>query len=174
MRHTEAGEERAHELPRAAVAIGGEDHVVAALEKLEQRSGHRRHAAREQRAILGPLERGNLPLRRADGRIPVAPVLFALGVGVLAALGLLYTVGYLASSYILGRRIMKPTSSRYAAFLVGWLILRIVALIPILGGLAWIAASAFGLGALAVAARTGATAAPPAAAPPLPPAPEAA
>jgi hypothetical protein len=97
-----------------------------------------------------------------------------LGVGVLAALGLLYTVGYLASSYILGRRITKPASSRYVAFLIGWLILRVVALVPIVGGLAWIAASAFGLGALAVAARASATAAPPAAVPPLPPAPEAA
>jgi hypothetical protein len=37
------------------------------------------------------------------------------------------------------------------AFLVGWAILRVVALIPILGGLVWFAAVVFGLGALAVA-----------------------
>ena len=35
--------------------------------------------------------------------------------------------------------------------LVGWAILRVVALIPILGGLVWFAAVVFGLGALAVA-----------------------
>jgi hypothetical protein len=37
------------------------------------------------------------------------------------------------------------------AFLVGWAILRVVALIPILGGLVWFAAVVVGLGALAVA-----------------------
>jgi hypothetical protein len=37
------------------------------------------------------------------------------------------------------------------AFLVGWGILRVVALVPILGGVAWFAAVVFGLGALAVA-----------------------
>jgi uncharacterized membrane protein YedE/YeeE len=37
------------------------------------------------------------------------------------------------------------------AFLAGWAILRVVALIPILGGLVWFAAVVFGLGALAVA-----------------------
>jgi hypothetical protein len=37
------------------------------------------------------------------------------------------------------------------AFLAGWAILRIAALIPILGGLVWFAAVVVGLGALAVA-----------------------
>ena len=37
------------------------------------------------------------------------------------------------------------------AFLVGWAILRVVALIPILGGLVWFAAVVIGLGALALA-----------------------
>jgi hypothetical protein len=37
------------------------------------------------------------------------------------------------------------------AFLVGWGILRVVALVPILGGLVWFAAVVFGLGALTVA-----------------------
>ena len=37
------------------------------------------------------------------------------------------------------------------AFLAGWAILRVVALIPILGGLVWFAAVVFGLGALVVA-----------------------
>jgi hypothetical protein len=37
------------------------------------------------------------------------------------------------------------------AFLVGWAILRVVALVPVLGGLVWFAAVVFGLGALVVA-----------------------
>lgn len=37
------------------------------------------------------------------------------------------------------------------AFPAGWAILRVVALVPILGGLVWFAAAVVGLGALAVA-----------------------
>ena len=37
------------------------------------------------------------------------------------------------------------------AFLVGWAILRVAALIPILGGLVWFVAVVFGLGVLLVA-----------------------
>jgi hypothetical protein len=39
------------------------------------------------------------------------------------------------------------------AFLVGWLILRGIGLIPFLGGLVWVLASIAGLGALVIAAR---------------------
>jgi hypothetical protein len=52
------------------------------------------------------------------------------------------------------------------AFLVGWGILRVLALVPILGGLVGFAAVVFGLGALAVGiwrARTTSRAAPAAA-----------
>ena len=76
-----------------------------------------------------------------------------LGLGILFALGLIYSVGYLASAHLVGRLIVKPPASRFGAFLVGWLILRIVALIPVLGGLTWLLAAAFGLGAIAVAVR---------------------
>ena len=76
-----------------------------------------------------------------------------LGLGILFALGLIYSVGYLASAHLVGRLIVKPPASRFGAFLVGWLILRIVALIPLLGGLTWLLAAAFGLGAIAVAVR---------------------
>ena len=40
------------------------------------------------------------------------------------------------------------------AFLAGWGILRLLALIPIAGGLVWLAATVWGLGALVLAART--------------------
>jgi cytoskeletal protein CcmA (bactofilin family) len=76
-----------------------------------------------------------------------------LGLGILLALGPIYSLGYLASTYLVGRRIVKAPSSRFGAFLVGWLILRLVALIPVLGGLTWLVAAAFGLGAIAVAVR---------------------
>jgi cytoskeletal protein CcmA (bactofilin family) len=74
-----------------------------------------------------------------------------LGIGVLGALGLLAAVGYSASAWILGRSILRGPTAWVLAFLLGWAILRAVALIPILGGLVWFAAVAFGLGALLVA-----------------------
>jgi hypothetical protein len=63
-----------------------------------------------------------------------------LGLGLLAALGLLYALGYGASAWVLGRSLLRPPSAWVVAFLVGWAILRVVALVPILGGLIWFAA----------------------------------
>jgi hypothetical protein len=74
-----------------------------------------------------------------------------LGLGLLAALGLLYALGYGASAWILGRSLLRPPTAWVVAFLVGWAILRVVALVPILGGLVWFAAVVFGLGVLVVA-----------------------
>jgi hypothetical protein len=74
-----------------------------------------------------------------------------LGVGLLAALGLLYALGYGASAWVLGRSLLRPPTPWVVAFLVGWAILRVVALVPILGGLAWFAAVVFGLGVLVAA-----------------------
>jgi hypothetical protein len=73
-----------------------------------------------------------------------------LGIGLLAALLLIYALGYSAAAWILGRSIVREPTAWAVAFLAGWGILRIVALVPVLGGLAWFAAVAFGLGALAV------------------------
>jgi hypothetical protein len=93
-----------------------------------------------------------------------------LGVGLLLALTPIYSVGYVTGAWLLGRLILKrPTTSRYVAFLVGWGILRVVALIPILGGLGWLVATVFGLGTLIVAAWRARRAHP--AAPPAAPAP---
>jgi Polymer-forming cytoskeletal len=74
-----------------------------------------------------------------------------LGLGLLAALGLVYALGYGAAAWILGRSILRPPAAWILAFLVGWGILRVVALIPIVGGLVWFVAVVFGLGALLVA-----------------------
>jgi hypothetical protein len=76
-----------------------------------------------------------------------------LGLALLAGLGLLYMIGYVAATFVVGRLILKPPRSPYLAFLVGWVILRLLALIPVVGGIAWVLASAWGLGLLAAAAR---------------------
>jgi hypothetical protein len=73
------------------------------------------------------------------------------GLGLLGALGLVHAVGYVAGAFFLGRCIIKTPKSRWGAFFVGWGILRIVAFVPGLGVLAWIAAAVYGLGTLAVA-----------------------
>jgi hypothetical protein len=73
-----------------------------------------------------------------------------LGLVVLAALGLIYTIGYTATAFILGRQIVRQSTPWALAFLVGWAILRLLALIPIVGGLIWFVAVVFGLGALTV------------------------
>lgn len=75
------------------------------------------------------------------------------GVGLLLALALLYWLGYVASAFLLGRRLLKEPASRVGAFAVGWVILRLVALIPVLASIAWAVATALGLGAIAIAAR---------------------
>lgn len=80
-------------------------------------------------------------------------VALPLGLFILLALALLYTVGYVVAGHAIGRLLIKPPTSRYLAFLVGWVILRVVALVPVLGGLAWIVASILGLGVLWVVAR---------------------
>ena len=60
-------------------------------------------------------------------------------------------VAYLASAWVLGRRIVKAPRNRYLAFLAGLAILRALALIPILGLLVGLAAAVFGLGLIGAA-----------------------
>ncbi len=68
------------------------------------------------------------------------------GIGLLLALVPLAALGYVTSAWLLGRRL--HAEGRLVAFLIGWGILRGVALIPILGALAFLCAVVFGLGAL--------------------------
>ncbi len=76
-----------------------------------------------------------------------------LGVVGLLSLALLYAMGYVVASLALGRTMVKEPRSRYLAFLVGLVVLRLVGLVPVLGGLVTFLASAYGLGALAIAGR---------------------
>lgn len=90
--------------------------------------------------------------------LPILGVLFAitivgipLGVGLLLALALLYATGYAVAGWILGRQLIKPPTARALAVLVGILLLRLIALIPVVGGIVGALAAAFGMGAIAVA-----------------------
>ena len=96
------------------------------------------------------------------------------GLGMLSALNVLAPLGYVASSLILGRLMVKSTSTggRIGAFFAGFGILRAVALIPGIGIIVWVLVCMYGLGALAQAAwRAGRVApeTPPAQPPPAPP-----
>lgn len=86
------------------------------------------------------------------GLILLASVLgLPLGAIVLLALGFLYTFGYVASAYFLGRLILRPPTNRFLAYLVGWAILSVAGLIPVLNVIVLIAATVYGLGMIVVA-----------------------
>ncbi|MGE5636707.1 MAG: hypothetical protein ACM3UV_07195 [Nocardioidaceae bacterium] len=100
------------------------------------------------------------------------------GVALLLATIPVLLVAYATTAWILGRRVLRNRStSAWVALLVGWGILRVLALIPVVGALVGLAATVLGLGALAVALwrarRPGAPAARPEAPPPGSPAPAA-
>ncbi len=94
-----------------------------------------------------------------------------LGVFTLLALAFLYTVGYVVATIGLGSRVLSATPSRFVAFLGGWVILRLLALIPFVGGWLWFLASVWGLGLLAVAIRRDRADVPVGPPPPMPPVP---
>jgi hypothetical protein len=74
-----------------------------------------------------------------------------LGVALGLALWPLYAMGYTTSAWLLGRRLLRPPRGRVLAFFVGLVILRVVSLVPWIGGVIWLVATVVGLGALAVA-----------------------
>ena len=77
-----------------------------------------------------------------------------LGLALLLALWFIYTVGYTASLFFVGRRMVKPPRRPVVAFLAGWGVMRALALIPFLGGLLWFVAAVYGLGVLAATASS--------------------
>ena len=79
-------------------------------------------------------------------------VAIPLGVGLLLITLPLHALGYVIAMFILGRLIIKQPSSIWLAFLVGWILLSIVSLIPFAGSLIGFIASFYGLGAIFVAA----------------------
>jgi hypothetical protein len=75
-----------------------------------------------------------------------------LALGIVGAMGFVHAIGYVFGAYILGRAILKPPRHRWPAFFLGWGILRVLAILPGIGVLVWIAAAVYGIGALAVVA----------------------
>lgn len=108
--------------------------------------------------------------------IPIGSVLLLvtvvgipLGIFFLLALALIYSVGYVVGATGVGAMLVKsPTTSRFVVFLAGWAILRALALIPVVGGLVWLAATAWGLGLFAIAVRSRPAPMAPPPAPPMP------
>ena len=76
-----------------------------------------------------------------------------LGMFLLLGLALLYTLGYVVGAHAIGRMVFKEPRSRFVAFLIGLGIVRLLGLIPFVGGLAWVLVTILGLGALVTAAR---------------------
>lgn len=92
------------------------------------------------------------------------------GVGLLLAFALLYSVGYVTAAWLTGRLIRPQLDSRLAAFLIGWVLFRVAALVPVVDGLLWFPGAALGLGVLCAAAWHARTTVDRPLATPLPPA----
>jgi hypothetical protein len=94
-----------------------------------------------------------------------------LGFGILLGLALIFAIGQVTGAWFLGRRLVR-TSSRFGAFALGWAILSVAMLVPVIGALTLLAAMVYGLGTLCVAAyRARKAPATVAVSPPMPPAP---
>jgi cytoskeletal protein CcmA (bactofilin family) len=93
------------------------------------------------------------------------------GIGLLLAAIPALAVAYATAAWMAGRRLLGDrATSPWAALFAGWGLLRVLALIPVLGGLVSLVATVVGLGALAVAlwrARAPATPAAPSAQAPV-------
>jgi cytoskeletal protein CcmA (bactofilin family) len=92
-----------------------------------------------------------------------------LGIALLLALWLVYTIGYTSALAAVGRAVVREPRSKFVAFLAGWGIMRLLAVIPFLGGVLWFAGAVYGLGALVAAASSARRA--PVGIPPPPPVP---
>jgi hypothetical protein len=75
-----------------------------------------------------------------------------LGAGLLLAALPIYGLAYTASAFVVGRLVSKR-GARILTFVIGLVILRVLALVPFVGGLVWFLATVLGLGALMAAAQ---------------------
>ena len=73
------------------------------------------------------------------------------GLALLFALALLYGTGYALGALLLGRVMVRPPRSQWLAFFAGWGVLRVLAIVPVLGALVLFATVVYGLGAATVA-----------------------
>lgn len=74
-----------------------------------------------------------------------------LGLAALLSLGLLWLVGYALAGWSLGRAIWRPPRSRWPALVLGSALAGLALGVPYLGVAAFVAGSAYGLGAAGVA-----------------------
>jgi len=88
-----------------------------------------------------------LPLLALLALVTVVGIPFAIG--LLLALVPLAALGYVTGAWVLGRAMVGPPDRRFLAFLAGWAILRVAALVPFVGALVFLVTSLFGIGALA-------------------------
>jgi cytoskeletal protein CcmA (bactofilin family) len=100
-------------------------------------------------ALWGLILLVGLPLGAVLAIVTIVGIPF--GVGMLLALGLLYSIGYVAGAWALGRSLVAAPRSRWVSFFAGFAIVRILGLIPIVGGIVSLAVLVFGLGLLMVA-----------------------
>ena len=89
----------------------------------------------------------SLPVAAALATVTLVglPLAFVISLALLP----LGAVGYCASAWVLGRRILKAPRNRFWSFLVGLAILRVAAVVPLVGFLVGLAAAVFGLGLIA-------------------------
>lgn len=76
-----------------------------------------------------------------------------LGATLLLLMLPLWAISYVTGSLVVGRMV-KKTGGAIVAFIIGLAIVRVLALVPFLGGLVGFLTALLGLGALVVAART--------------------
>jgi cytoskeletal protein CcmA (bactofilin family) len=90
-----------------------------------------------------------LPILATLAAITLLGLPLAIGIGL--ALLPLGATAYVVSAYALGRRLVGPPRHRVLAFLAGLAILRLLALVPILGTVVGLAAVVLGLGLIGAA-----------------------
>jgi hypothetical protein len=90
--------------------------------------------------------------------VPIAVILslaslvaLPLGLVILLAIALLAFLGYVLSAYAIGRALRPSPGNRALAFGAGLVILRAVAAIPLVSGITFALAAAYGVGSAAVA-----------------------
>jgi hypothetical protein len=84
--------------------------------------------------------------------LAVSVVGLPLALAALLAIGLVLFVGYAWTAWVVGRLIVRPPRGRLVAFVAGLGILRVAGAVPVVGGVTWVVAGAFGVGAATVAA----------------------
>jgi len=90
-----------------------------------------------------------LPLAAVLAAVTIVGI--ALSFAILFALVPLAAIAYVTAAWALGRRLVKAPKNRFLSFLAGLAILRLLALVPIAGGIASLAAVVFGFGLIGAA-----------------------